>query len=193
MLGSCPDSFVAGGKRNNEDDFHLTEFLIVLVCCVSEINWEHHWICSWVVLWKFGVDKGAWTSKLDYSNGPYLQNMLKSCRTSQNIAETRDSRNTHIIPPSLSIIFFIFITSEGSPVPSISRVPLTSASEKSHNYMKRTIPRKYKCYYDASRFKWGSQDNTKALWSNKELNHATNGITLQSHKEKILMANREQN
>jgi len=46
VLGNCPASFLARGKRNNEkDDFHLTKFLFALVCCVSQINEEHHWIC----------------------------------------------------------------------------------------------------------------------------------------------------
>lgn len=133
VLGSCPASFVARGKRNNEKDFHLTEVLIIaLVCCVSQISQEHHWVFWCVVPWKFRADKGAWSPKLDYGNGPYLQNVLKSCRTSQNTAETRDARNTHTIPHPFQIMSFTFITSEGSPfspVPGISTVPLTSASE----------------------------------------------------------------
>jgi len=42
-------------------------------------------------------------------------------------------------PHPFQIMSFTFITSEGSPfslAPGIFRVPLTSASEKSHNYMK---------------------------------------------------------
>lgn len=88
-------------KKRIKTDFDLTKFLIALACCMSQINQEHHYVCWWVVPWKFEANKGAWSSKLDYSNGPYLQNMLKSCRTSQNTAEKRDSRNTHTIPPSL--------------------------------------------------------------------------------------------
>lgn len=144
VLGSCPASFVARGKRNNEKDFHLTEFLIIaLVGCVSQIGQEHHWVFWCVVPWKFRTDKGAWSPKLDYSNGPYLQNVLKSCRTSQNTAETRDSRNTHTIRPSLSdyVLYIYYLWRE--PIFTCSRhiySPSYLSIWKFQNYVKHIPP-----------------------------------------------------
>lgn len=72
--------------------------------------------------------------------------MVHICKTCSNPAEplrTQQRQGTPGIhtpyPHRFQIMSFTFITSEGSPfspVPGISRVPLTSASEKSHNYMK---------------------------------------------------------
>lgn len=88
-------------KRKNEWRLWFDQVLIAIVGCVSELI--KNITTSADVPWKFEADECAWSSKLDCNNGPYLQNTLKSCKTSQNTAEKRDSRNIHTIPPSLRL------------------------------------------------------------------------------------------
>lgn len=86
-----------------------------------------------VVPWKFGIDKGAWSPKMDYSDVRYSQNVLKSYTTSQNAGKTRDSGNTHTTPPSISdyVLYIYYLWRE-----PIFASPGSFLLQKSHNYMK---------------------------------------------------------
>lgn len=121
-----------------------------------------------------------------------MVHIYKTCSNPAELLRTQQrqgSPETYTpYPHPFQIMSFTFITSEGSPlspVPGISMVPLTSASENLTTTWNTYHPKKVQELLWCTKSWVGTPRQCRNTVVKRELNHTTNGVTFQSCKEQV--------